>query len=81
MDSETFSGWNQSIGCALVWVTVARDSESTVTNFLPSYRWRDSVKIVFFESLSVFTEGCDRTNVDHSVCLTSPLHADVLGRL
>ncbi len=28
MDSEKFSGRNQSIGCALAWVTIARDSES-----------------------------------------------------
>ncbi len=28
MDSETFSVWNQGVGCALVWVTIARDSES-----------------------------------------------------
>ncbi len=28
MDSEKLSGRNQSNGCALVWVTIARDSES-----------------------------------------------------
>ncbi len=28
MDSEKFSGRNQSIGCALAWVTIARDCES-----------------------------------------------------
>ncbi len=28
VDSETFSGRNQSIDCALAWVTIARDSES-----------------------------------------------------
>ncbi len=28
MGSETFSGPNQSIGCALAWVTLACDSES-----------------------------------------------------
>ncbi len=28
MDSEKSSGRNQSIGCALAWVTIARDSES-----------------------------------------------------
>ncbi len=53
-----FSGRIQIIGCALAWVTIARDSESEppfkpvgtsagfaqVTNFLPSYRWGDSVK-------------------------------------
>ncbi len=28
VDSEEFSGRNQSIGCAIAWVTIARDSES-----------------------------------------------------
>ncbi len=28
MDSETFSVRNQGVGCALAWVTIARDSES-----------------------------------------------------
>ncbi len=28
MGSERFSGRKQSIGCALAWVTIARDSES-----------------------------------------------------
>ncbi len=28
MDSEKPSGRNQSIGCALAWVTIVRDSES-----------------------------------------------------
>ncbi len=28
MGSEVFSGRNQSIGCAVAWVTMARDSES-----------------------------------------------------
>ncbi len=28
MDSEGCSGWNQIIGCAVAWVTIARDSES-----------------------------------------------------
>ncbi len=59
--SDTFSGWSQSIGCALAWVTTARYPESEhnsilrgnstgfmqVTNFLPSYRWGDYVAIVF----------------------------------
>ncbi len=27
MDSETFSVRNQGVGCALAWVTIARDSE------------------------------------------------------
>ncbi len=28
MGSEVFSGWNQSIGCAVAWETIARDFES-----------------------------------------------------
>ncbi len=28
MGSEVFSGRNKSIGCAVAWVTIARDSES-----------------------------------------------------
>ncbi len=28
MDSEKFSDRNQSIGCAVAWITIARDSES-----------------------------------------------------
>ncbi len=28
VDSEKFSGRNQSSGCAVAWITIARDSES-----------------------------------------------------
>ncbi len=47
VDSETFNGRNQSAGCVLAYVTRARDSESKIIDFLPSYRWRDSVTIFF----------------------------------
>ncbi len=39
MDSETFSVRNQGAGCALAWVTIARDSESDYP-FYPVVRFR-----------------------------------------
>ncbi len=67
VDSEKLSGRNQSIGCALVWVPIARDSESNypfypvgqfagfmqVVNFLPSSRG-EIMWPLFFESLYSF---------------------------
>ncbi len=62
MDSEKSSGQNQSIGCALAWVTIARDSESDYTfnpvgqfrricaNFLPSLRWEIKWQVFFNHS-------------------------------
>ncbi len=39
MDSEKFSGRNQSVGCALAWVAIARDSESDYP-FYPVVQFR-----------------------------------------
>ncbi len=50
MDSEKFSGRNQSIGCALAWVTIALDSESDYP----------------FNPVGQFHRICaDQTNVGH----------------
>ncbi len=39
MASEVFSGRNQTIGCAVAWVTIARDSESDYP-FYPVLQFR-----------------------------------------
>ncbi len=39
MDSETLSVQNQGVGCALAWVTIARDSESDYP-FYPVVQFR-----------------------------------------
>ncbi len=39
MDSEAFSVRNQGVGCALAWVTIARDSESDYP-FYPVVQFR-----------------------------------------
>ncbi len=39
MDSETFSVLNQGVGCALSWVTIARDAESDYP-FYPAVQFR-----------------------------------------
>ncbi len=61
MGSEVFSGRNQSNGCAVAWVTIARDSESEYT-FQPvgqlyrvraGYSWRQMCSSLTNLSLSV----------------------------
>ncbi len=78
-----FSCRNQSIGCAVAWVTIARDSEPEYP-FHPvgkCYRVRAGhlfspfLKVgrlydnCFLNHYSVFIDGCDWTNVGHAVCL------------
>ncbi len=79
MDNEKFSGRNQSIGCALVWVTIARDSESAYTfkscgaipqdlcrSLILSLPIRGEIKWqLFLDQSTVFTERCDWKNVGH----------------
>ncbi len=73
MGSEVISGRNQSIGCAVAWVTVARDSESEypfnlVGQFCRIWSGRllsPFLKVerlcdnCFLNQSTVFTEGCD----------------------
>ncbi len=79
VDCETFSGRNQSIGCYLAWVTIARDSESEhpfypvgkfprfaqVTNFCIFLFAGRICNIWYLNQSTVLTEGCDWTNVGH----------------
>ncbi len=66
------SGRNQSIGCAVVWVSIARDSESDHP-FNPAGNSTGFVHVtnltlpiggeikwqLFFNHSTVFTDGCD----------------------
>ncbi len=78
MGSELFSVRNQSIGCAVAWVTIARDSESECPFclvgqfcrmwaghlFSPFLKVGGLCDNCFLNHSIVFTDGCDGTNVD-----------------
>ncbi len=71
--SEVFSGRNQSIGCAVAWVTIARDSESEYPFYLvgqfcriwAGHLFSPFPKVgrlcdnCFLNHYTVFTDGCD----------------------
>ncbi len=88
--SEKFRDRNQSIGCALTWVTIARDSVSDYP-FNPAGQFRRICAGHLFSPFlqlgrlcdncflnysSVFTEGCVWTNEGHPVFILKSILID-----
>ncbi len=55
MGSEVLSGRNQSIGCAVAWVTIARDSESEYPFHPVGQFYRVSAGHIWFQMYSGLT--------------------------
>ncbi len=85
-----FSGRNQSIGCAVAWVTKTRDSEYEYPFYLlgqfcriwaghlssPFHKVGRLCDNCLLNHSTVFTDGCDWTNVGHPVCLLKTILID-----
>ncbi len=85
-----FSSRNQSIGCAVAWVIIARDSESEYPFYLvgqfcgiwAGHLFSPFLKVgrlcdnCFLNISTVFTNGCEWTNVGHPVCLLKNILID-----
>ncbi len=89
-DSEKFSSRNQSIGCALAWVTLARGSDfnypfNPVGQFrriCAGHKFSPFLSVgrlcgnCFLSRSTVFTERCDWTNVGHPADLFKGIQID-----
>ncbi len=90
VDSEVFSGQNQSIGCAVAWVTIARGSETEYPFYLvgrfcriwEGHIFSPFLKVgrlcnnCFLNHSTIFTDGCDWTNVGHPFSLLKNILID-----